>query len=128
MLYGNMPLLREWRKHLVVAAVLCTDAKSLHDHLNKTGGIPKERQVLLDLLAVRNAVEEQELAVRWLPSKRNLADILTKAMESEAFTRLMKDSRWCLLPTEDEQQHEDHLVALRRAQRERRKAKMKGNP
>ena len=28
---------------------------------------------------------------------------------------------------EDEQQHEDHLVALRRAQRERRKAKMKGN-
>ena len=57
-----------------------------------------------------------------------LADILTKAMESEAFTKLMKDSRWCLLPTEDEQQHEDHLVALRRAQRERRKAKMKGNP
>ena len=61
MLYGNLPLPREWRQQLVVDGCLVTDAKSLFDHLGKSGGIPQERQVLLDLLAVRNAIEAGEV-------------------------------------------------------------------
>ena len=37
-----------------------SDAKSLYEHLQKTGSIPKERHTMIDLMAVKDLVE-----IRW---------------------------------------------------------------
>ena len=123
MMYGATPVRRRWRDNLVVKGVLVTDAKSLYDHLQKCGGIPRERQVLLDLLSVRNAVEAQQVFIRWVPTERQLADPLTKSMVLAAFDIMYKQNEWSLIPTEVEQAEQEHKKALRRAQRERRKAR-----
>ena len=67
-----------------------TDAKSLYDHLNKTGSIPKERQTLLDLIAVRELVETKTVQVRWVNTRHRIADILTKAPARNVYLALIK--------------------------------------
>ena len=42
-LYGEPEYGEDWRKKLKVPGNLITDAKSLYDHLGKTGSIPKDR-------------------------------------------------------------------------------------
>ncbi len=53
LLRGRPPFDTEWRRKMVVPGILITDAKSLYDHLNTTGKIPKERQTIIDLLVAK---------------------------------------------------------------------------
>ena len=70
----------DWRHRLVVPGVLVTDAKSLYDHLNTTGKIPRERQTMIDLPVARDLVEAKAVRLCWVPTRHMLADILTKMM------------------------------------------------
>ena len=58
--------------------------------------------------------------------KLNLSDTLTKSMDSDELNRVLREGHWCLLPRDEEVKHEAHLKALRKAQRDRRKARQGG--
>ena len=84
MLFGEPGLHSGWKSQLKVPGIMVTDARSVFDHLKKTGSIPTERQVMLDLLAAKEMVEEGEVKIRWVPTQHMLADPLTKVMDSGA--------------------------------------------
>ena len=73
-----------------IPGAVVTDAASVYDHLHKTGSVPKERQVLIDLLTVRDLVEENVVDLRWIPTAHMLADILTKPTGSTDIQRVCK--------------------------------------
>ena len=71
------PLGREWEsKTRMIPLALATDCKSLHDALFTTS-IPQEKRVYLDILDLRDCVENG-LVVRWIPTNMMLVDGLTK--------------------------------------------------
>lgn len=52
----------------------------LHVHLHKTGGDASERQAALDMLLMKQLIEDNVMGLRWTPAWRQLADPLTKDM------------------------------------------------
>jgi hypothetical protein len=91
-LYGEPELGPNWRHELKVPGILVTDARSLYDHINKTGSLPSERQTLIDLLIARDLTEAKAITVRWVPTTHQLADIFTKFMRSTPiFSKLIKE-------------------------------------
>ena len=80
LLYGEPDFVVNWRNDLKTPGIVLTDATCVHDHLHKTGSIPKERQMLLDLLTVRDLVEDGVIDLRWVATAHMLADMLTKGM------------------------------------------------
>ena len=71
---------------------LGTDCKSLYDTCIKPASTTKEKRVALDLLDVREGVEEFKDSVRWVPTDHMLVDCLTKAMHPSLLNRYMKDT------------------------------------
>ena len=64
-LYGEPePFSHDWRMKLRIPGLCVTDAKSLFDHLGKTGSVPKEKQTLIDLLTARDLVEQEAVWLR----------------------------------------------------------------
>ena len=115
-----------WRHELKIPGILVTDARSLHDHINKTGSLPSERQTLIDVLIARDLTEAQTITVRWVPTTHQLADIFTKIMPAPPImSKLLKQQLYCLVGDEAEQQEEDRRAELRKGQRDRRKGRMK---
>ena len=53
------------------------DNKSLADVV-KTTHVPAEKRLIIDLGAMREMVEKEELVVEWIPNEKQLADVLTK--------------------------------------------------
>ena len=47
--HGKTDIGSSWRKELKIPGCLVTDAKGLHDHLQKTGGVASEKQAALDI-------------------------------------------------------------------------------
>ena len=56
---------------------LYVDNKSLHDAVQTTN-VLTERRLLIDMAALREMVDRQELVVKWLTTENQLADVLTK--------------------------------------------------
>ena len=111
------------RRHkLKIPGVLITDAKSLYDHLNKTGSVPKEKQTLIDLLVARDSTEDGAVKIRWVPTTHMLADILTKITGITAvFHKFWQDGWYCLTQTSQEQEVETYRKELRQGQRQQRR-------
>ena len=102
------------------------DAKSLYDNLTTTGGVPKEKQVMIDLLSARELSEAGITSFKWVPTTHMVADILTKPMKLPPVAmKLLREGLLAWKPTEEEQKEEDRRAELRRGQRQRRKAKVK---
>ena len=121
LLYGEPECGPGWRHKLKIPGVLVTDAKSLYDHLSKTGSVPKEKQTLIDLLVARDLTESKAVTVAWVPTKHMLVDTLTKIMTATVvFERLMREGLYCLTQTAAEQKVEEHRKLLRQGQRQRR--------
>jgi hypothetical protein len=80
LLHGEPDCSEGWRYRLKIPGILVTDAKSLYDHLHKTGSVPSERQTLIDLLIAKDLQEAAAIIVKWVPTTYQLADVLTKAM------------------------------------------------
>jgi hypothetical protein len=125
-LYGEPPMGPNWRHELKIPGILVTDARSLHDHINKTGSLPSERQTLIDLLIARDLTEAETIMVRWVPTTHQLADILTKSMKAPPILqKLLRKQLYCLVGDEAEQREESRRADLRKGQRDRRKVRMK---
>ncbi len=118
--------LANWRQAPTVKGYCVTDARSMYDHVNTTGSIPSERTTMMDLLAAKELVEQALIILRWVPTQHQYADHLTKSMTCELLKRHLETGRICLIQTGADRIREEHKASLRRGQRVRRKARMKG--
>ena len=126
LVHGEPDCSEGWRYRLRVPGILVTDAKSLYDHLHKTGSVPSERQTLIDLLIAKDLQEAAAIIIRWVPTSYQLADILTKAMPiPPALPLLLDEGLRGLVQTEEDAVAEARRAELRHGQRQRRKARSK---
>ena len=93
---------------------LATDCKSLYDVCTKNGSMPEERRVALDLLDVRESIEEMGDKIRWIPTDHMLVDCLTKAMPAEVMLEYLKHMEYSF-------KYDDVLKNTKRAQAKVRK-------
>ena len=84
-----------------------------------------ERQTALDILAAKQLVEAGVVRISWVPTFRQFADGLTKDMPDELLTKFKKQGLLRLKETPEDAVYEAHRSSLRKAQRERRKARMR---
>ena len=112
----------DWRAKLRIPGLCVTDAKSLFDHLGKTGSVPKEKQTLIDLLTARDLVEQKAVWLRWMPNRHMLADMLTKEVKPTGIVeKFLYGGLYSAVPSREEELQEAARMQLRRLQRERRK-------
>jgi hypothetical protein len=81
-------------KHVPFA--LGTDCKSLYDVASKIGSVPDERRVALDLLDVKEGIEEGGDIIRWVPTDHMLADCFTKSMPPDLMMKYLTDGVYSL--------------------------------
>ena len=60
-----------------------TDNKSLFDNINSTKSV-SEKRLRIDIASIREMLVDKEVDIRWIPSKLQLADCLTKRGASAA--------------------------------------------
>ena len=124
LLHGEPTYTPDWRYKLTTPGILVTEAKSLYDHLNTTGKIPRERQTMIDLMVARDLIEASAVTLCWVPMKYMLADILTKIMMPGEVLRMFRAKQvLSLARSGEEQEEEQHGLGLRQGQRQRRKAR-----
>ena len=124
--YGILDVTSGWRAELQGQGYLVTDARSLYDHVHGSSQLASERQTTLDIFTVRQMVQEKLLGLFWGPTWKQVADSLTKTMEDELFSRFRAAGEINVTQSAEDQVEEARRVGIRRAQRERRKAKMAG--
>ena len=125
--YGKVEVTASWRTELVTKGHLVTDAKSLYDYIHGSSLLATERPTSLDILAVRQLVQENLLSLHWVPTWRLYADVLTKDMLDELFQKLRERGCLNIVQTLEDQAEEESRASLRKAQRERRKFRMRSN-
>ena len=113
---------RKWQDVVrQVPMALATDCKSLYDLCKNDGKLPDERRVALDLLDVREGIQEMHDQFRWIPTDHMLADALTKRMPPDLMLKFLKDNVYCL-------KYDDEITNTKRysarARKEARLAKM----
>ena len=124
-LYGQTTVTSDWREKIRTPGCLITDAKGLHDHLHKTGGVASEKQAALDMLMMKQLIEKGVVQVKWTPTWKQLADPLTKDMVTILLEQFRRCGKLCLVQTSEDEKEETRRAGIRKAQRERRKARMK---
>ena len=122
LIYGEPTCGPDWRHKLKIPGLLVTDARSLYDHLGKTGSVPKEKQTLIDLLVARDLLEEKAVGLKWVPTDHMLADVFTKAMPpTPILLKFLQEQKYCVTRSMEEQERDAYRLKLRQGQRQRRK-------
>ena len=113
---GNTPgRLATWKDVCAqVPFCLGTDCKSLYDTCIKPASTTKEKRVALDLLDVREGVEQFNDSLRWVPTDHMLVDCLTKAMHPSLLNRYMQDYKYSF-------KYDDQINNTKRAAAKERK-------
>ena len=81
-----------------IPIMLFTDCKSLFDNLKKEGSVPDDKWVAVPVASLRGAVsagpgrDTRKAEARWVPSRWQLADCLTKMALSAGFRETMNKS------------------------------------
>ncbi|KAF1828306.1 hypothetical protein BDW02DRAFT_652134 [Decorospora gaudefroyi] len=76
---GTIDLIMERLLLSKILIVVCTDSRSLYDCLVKLG-TTKEKRLMIDIMALREAYERSELMdIRWIDGRDNPADSMIKA-------------------------------------------------
>ena len=76
--------------------------------------MPEERRVALDLLDVRESIEEMGDKIRWIPTDHMLVDCLTKAMPPDVMLEYLRTTEYAF-------KYDDVLKNTKRAQAKVRK-------
>jgi hypothetical protein len=72
-------------------------------------------------------IEQALFTMRWVPTQHQFADHLTKTMVCELNRQYLGTGQTCLIQTGADAAREEHKAKLRKAQRERRKIRMKAD-
>ncbi|CAE7249975.1 TY1B-ER1, partial [Symbiodinium sp. KB8] len=80
-----------WRQEIRARGHLVTDARSLYDHVHGSNQLAAERQTSLDILGIRQMVQEGMVSLHWVPTWRQYGDCLTKPMEDLLYVRFKND-------------------------------------
>ena len=59
---------------------LGTDCRSLYDVCTQSGSLPEERRVALDIMDIKESIEEMGDQMRWVPTDHMLVDCMTKSI------------------------------------------------
>ena len=90
-----------------VPMLFLSDCRSMVEHIQKTGAAVDEKRVAMDLADLRAGVDAGDLVV-WIPTKRMVADCLTKHLtldeEVESIKNLLRDGRMHLRFSDDGQE------------------------
>ena len=87
---GGVVQVRRTAQHVfMIPAVLVTDSTNVYDRLNNEVYVPKgpERRVALEMLGLKDAIQETGLHLRWVNSDAQLANSLTKDNEPQQLQR-----------------------------------------
>jgi uncharacterized protein YrrD len=125
LMHGEGNIGADWRKDLTVPGYVVTDARALYDHITTTGSLPAERATMMDLLSAKELIEQALIVMRWVPTQHQYADHLTKNMVCDLTKQYLEQGKVCLIQTGADAEREQHKATLRKAQRERRKERMK---
>ena len=96
---------------------LGTDCKSLYDVCTKNGSMPDERRVALDLLDIRESIEEMGDQIRWIPTDHMLVDCMTKTMPPDVMLKYMKTGEYAFKYDEVIRHTKRELAKARKALR-----------
>jgi hypothetical protein len=78
-----------------IPQVSLVDARSLRDHLHKTGAMPTEKRVGLDLADVREWLDRGDY-LHWVPTGYMLVDAFTKHFaETPLLDHFLREYRYC---------------------------------
>ena len=113
-----------WRQEIRAKGHLITDARSLYDHVHGSNQLAAERQTSLDILGIRQMVQEGLVFLHWVPTWRQYGDCLTKPMEDLLYVRFKNDGYLNVKQSAADAKEEERRFFLRKAQRERRKIRM----
>ena len=99
---------------------LGTDCKSLYDVCTKNGSMPEERRVALDLLDVRESIEEMGDQIRWIPTDHMLVDCMTKTMPPDAMLSYLKTMEYAFKYDDVIKNTKREIAKQRKAAREKK--------
>ena len=100
---------------------LGTDCRSLYDLCTKNGSMPSEKRVALDLLDVRESMEEMGDIIRWIPTDHMLVDCLTKNMPPDAMLGYMNNMFYAFKYDDVIKNTKREMAKQRKAIREQKK-------
>ena len=100
---------------------LGTDCKSLYDVCNKSGSLPNERRVALDLLDIRESIEQYGDIIRWIPTDHMLVDCLTKNMHTDMMSQYLTDMVYSLKYDEEIKDTKRAFAKARKLLKEKKK-------
>ena len=83
----------------MVKGILVTDAKSLYDSVTKhdaaTSGMGlSDKYSALELMSVRERIQEGQTVIRWVHSGAQLADALTKHLVNSSLVKALTTGAW----------------------------------
>ncbi len=100
---------------------LGTDCKSLYDLCKTEGSMPQERRVALDIMDVREGIEELGDHIRWVPTDHMLVDCMTKAMQPDAMLEFLATGRYAFKYDEQITETKRSVAKARKAAKEAKK-------
>jgi len=101
---------------------LGTDCKSLYDVCTKGGSMPEERRVALDLLDVRESIDEMGDQIRWIPTDHMLVDCMTKNMPPDVMLEYLKNYQYAFKYDDVIKHTKREIAKTRKAAREAKSA------
>ena len=87
------PAVRSWRWQDLcreVPMIFVSDCRSMVEHIRKTGAATDEKRVAMDLADLRAGVDAGDLVV-WMPTRKMVADCLTKHLTLDEETQSIRD-------------------------------------
>ena len=84
-------MINEW------TATVVTDCRSLYDVLTRAGSLGQattEKRLAIEILIMRQKIEEGSVDVRWCPTTHMLADALTKNMRRDGLRSVLAKKEW----------------------------------
>ena len=87
----------------------------------KEGSLPDERRVALDLLDVREGIEEIGDKIRWVPTYHMLVDCMTKAMQPDAMLEYLKTGKYAFKYDKEIKDTKREVAKTRKAAKDAKK-------